>query len=142
MSYATAADLTRAGAPVVLPDGDATLDYILGVASYRVDELLIGAVYAVDSGGSPTDPAVTATLREATIAQAVFQVERATSGQGMSGADDDKASMSIGGMSWSRGGAGSPGGSGGSGGYGTRYAPDAVAILRTAGLLPVAPIRW
>lgn len=141
MAYATVTDLLNAESSVALPSDPGELNWPLDVASLRVDELLIGAVYDTDPAGAPTAADVVAALKTATIAQALFMVERATAeAGGMTGANDDKQSMTIGGMSWARGGAGAAGTAGS--GYGTRYAPDAVAALRVAGLLPISPRRW
>jgi hypothetical protein len=65
MAYATLADLEDyTGQPPVSDD-----DRKLQRASDLIDAHLIGAVYAVDGSGNPTDPDVIAALRDAACAQ-------------------------------------------------------------------------
>ena len=65
MAYATAGELetyTGNAAP-------ANATVLVYRASRKVDELLMCAVYDVDSGGLPTDPVLATAMREATCEQ-------------------------------------------------------------------------
>lgn len=128
MAYATLSDLTAwLGAT---PDDTANATRLLTVASRRMDSVLIGAVYDVDDDGLPTDTDVAAVLRDAVCAQVEWWDETGdTSGTGAGG---EWSSVSIGKVSLGAGNgvAGTP--------TGRRYAPEALEILRVAGLLPVS----
>ncbi|MEV4091450.1 hypothetical protein [Streptosporangium saharense] len=127
--YATAQDYADyTGKPA--PDG---IDQALERASERIDELLMGAVYAVDPAEMPTDLKVRQAVRRATCAQAAWSV---AIGDPYGVATAFK-SVSIGSVKLDR--------AGGSGDGGSRYAQDAASILRAAGLLPGIVIdgaRW
>ncbi|MFI6813272.1 hypothetical protein ACIBG7_12710 [Nonomuraea sp. NPDC050328] len=128
--YATAqdyADYTGQDAP----DG---IEQALARASERIDELLMGAVYAVDAAEMPTDTKVRQAVRQATCAQAAWSI---AVGDPYGVASAFK-SVSIGSVKLDRA-------SGGAGDGPPRYAQDALSILRTAGLLPGIVIdgpRW
>ncbi|WP_367128325.1 hypothetical protein [Saccharothrix sp. HUAS TT1] len=130
--YATEADLTGYGAPpgVTLPTGAAAA-WSLARASERVDELLLTAVYEVDTNGLPTDPTVVAALRDAVCAQVGWWAETGTS---PTGAPPRYSSVKLGSLALTK----TAGGSSPDGGAG-RYAPDAVRHLRLAGLLSGQP---
>lgn len=120
--YATAQEWTDSpyGAGAAPDDADARL----ARASLDVDRMLIGAVYATDSTGMPTDTAVAEALREATIAQAVHV--RAQE----SGTSASVSAIGFGSGSITYAGDGAPGRPGAD----DRYSPDAATILQLAGL--------
>jgi hypothetical protein len=128
VAYATSDEYLTAVGATVAPTG---LDRVLEVASTRVDEMLVGAVYATDDDGAPTDDDVTDVVKRATIEQVVYMLEAGdTTGAG------GYSSQSVGRVSWTRG-AGTAGAGGSS-----RFGPEAVAILHVAGLLPTTVIRY
>lgn len=109
------------------PDGAARL---LVRASRRVDSMLIGAVYAVDTNGLPTDATVAAALRDATCAQVEWWGEVGDStGTGAGGA---WSNVSIGKVSLGTGSGGAPPSK-------VRVSPAVAEILQVAGLLPISP---
>ncbi len=129
--YATPADLTAYCAPGTSPQGVGERQ--LREASAQVDEMLLTAIYDVDSEGKPTAPHVVEALKNATCAQALHvntygdEVEiRETSGPVALGP------LSLGG----RQSAGSPG----AGSSVPVWAPRAVAFLRAEGLI-VGPVQ-
>jgi hypothetical protein len=124
-SYATTGDL--AGYLGAAPPAGARR--LLVQATRRVDELLIAAVYRVDQDGMPTDPDVAAALRNATCAQAAWFEE--TGDEQGSGIAERYSSVRIGNVQLAGPGEGSSSSSSSDG----RFAPDAVRILRLAGLL-------
>lgn len=105
---------------------------LLRDASEVLDELLIGAMYATDADGMPTDPDVVDALKRATCAQARYTSELGDE----TGAKGQYASWSTGGVSVTRAFA-----TAGSNQL-NRVAPQAVLILRTEGLLPSYVVRW
>ncbi|MEW1843143.1 hypothetical protein AB0392_34825 [Nonomuraea angiospora] len=119
--YATAADYAAyTGQPA--PAG---IDAVLARASERIDELLVTAVYNVDPVTElPTDPKEAAAIARATCAQAAWSLAVGDP-YGVAAAFKD---VQIGSVKLSRAGGGETGPA--------RHAPDAAAILRTAGLLP------
>lgn len=125
--YATTAEY--AASP--LTDGTTT-DRALVAASLDVDTLLTTAVYATDANGLPTDTDVADAIRDATIAQAQYAAglgDNANVGAGRI------TQAQIGSVSFQRRGSGgqdTPG----------RYSPQAVQILRQAGLLGHGPYGW
>ncbi|MEV1003405.1 hypothetical protein [Nonomuraea sp. NPDC050202] len=118
--YANAADYTDyTGEPA--PDG---IDTVLARASERIDELLVAAVYDVDPVTKlPTDPDEAEAIMRATCAQAAWSLAVGDP-YGVAAAFSD---VKIGSVSLKRaeGGGSGP----------ARHAPDAGAILRTAGLM-------
>lgn len=120
--YATVEQLAAypGGDQIAASDAEALLDD----ASADVDDMLFGAVYEVDDDGMPTAPEVAAVLARATLAQAVYLDELGD----RTGAGRLWQSASIGGVSYTRA-------------RSTRsptapdYAPRALTILRTAGLI-------
>jgi len=95
-----------------------------------VDEMLLTAVYAVDTGGTPTDADTLAAVKLANCAQAEYQ---ATNGDPLAVGAARYHSMTIGSINLTRayGGTGSsaPG----------RWSPTAWAILQQAGLTASEP---
>lgn len=97
-------------------------------ASRKVDDMLRTAVYAVDAAGLPTDPAVATALAEATCAQVAWWSELG----------DDTGSGAVAALAGSQIGTVKLGT--GAGGAGLpECAPDAVQVLRRAGLLNHGP---
>lgn len=132
VAYATVDEYLAEVEATVAPTG---LGRTLTVASRRVDEMLVGAVYATDSRGMPTDPGVRDVLRAATIEQAVWMTD--IGDQNGTGAASQVTSQTIGRVSWTTG----SGGGGSQSGPVSRYAPEAWSVLHTAGLVPVAVCR-
>ncbi|MET9051752.1 hypothetical protein ABZW50_11440 [Streptomyces bacillaris] len=133
MAYATEAEF----ADFLTPDSPpAQARRLLETASDLIDELLVGAVYAVDGQGSPSDPAIADSFAKAVIYQAQYMA--ATGDE--TGANANVSSMSQGGLSVTR-----SVGSGSKGAVRTpRYSENAVGVLRTAGVLPISARtdRW
>ena len=110
---------------------DAKVEDKLPRASLRLDELLIGAFYDTDDTGAPTDELTAEVFMRATCAQAQFMVARDDD----TGAKGGMQNVSVGGVSYSRAQE--------STGVGAdRFAPEAVSILRTEGILPVNPVTY
>jgi hypothetical protein len=124
VAYATSSEYTERTGQA------APADRVLEVASTTVDAALIGAVYNVDDDGAPTDAAVIAALRDATIEQALYMVESGDT----TGAADGMQSMSIGRVSWTR--------ASGASASRKRLCSAASEILHAAGLVPVAVTQW
>lgn len=105
----------------------------LAAASRAVDELLLTAVYDVDTAGLPTDADVIVALRDATCAQAEYA--KASGDTNLVGAAMYH-SMQIGSVNLTRGytaaGSSAPG----------RYSPVAWSILHRAGLTNGEPAAW
>lgn len=79
--YATPEQLTAwTGQPA-----PADAERLLARASEDVDDALLTAVYAVDSLGMPTDPAIVTTLTEAVCAQVEYQLATGDDGTGAAG---------------------------------------------------------
>ena len=127
MAYATSSDYLNWVETDTVPPG---IGRLMEVASTRIDELLIGAVYAVDSRSMPTDPDVIELFRRATIEQALYMVELGDSTGALSG----MTAQTVGRVSWQR--------SQQSADAVSRYAPEAIAVLRSASVLPVLVDRW
>jgi hypothetical protein len=110
----------------------ATVQQRLQLASEQLDVALVGAVYAVDADGMPTDPGLVDTLMRACCEQARYLNAHNDDAQ----VKREYASTNVGGVSVSRvasmqGRALPP------------IAPQALAILRVAGVLPAAPlVNW
>lgn len=124
MAYATAAEYASATHQEV-PTGDQlqTLEDRLQGASDRLDDLTVAAVYPVDRFGMPTTAAVADAFRAATIAQARWQSEHGDALPGEQGA------MQLGTLQLPATSAAD-----------AKYSPEAVAILRRAGLLSTAVV--
>ncbi|MFC8584222.1 hypothetical protein ACFUGD_06655 [Streptomyces sp. NPDC057217] len=87
--YATPEQLTEwTGEPA-----PADAERLLTRASEDIDDALLTAVYAVDSDGMPTKPAVVQALADATCAQVEYRQETGDSGTGAAGQWD---SVSLG----------------------------------------------
>lgn len=132
--YADAADFTT-WTGVTAPAG---ITRILRAAGRRVDQMLLTAVYDVDSTtGLPTDADVLAVLRDATCEQAAYQVAIGDPyGVGTAGLF---SSFSIGGLSATRGKSASATG-GSSSGVPPRFSTEAYEILQQAGLTGMSPL--
>jgi hypothetical protein len=113
-------DFTEGEAP-------ADLQKLLNRASLHVDSMLHNAVYETDEDGYPADLEVLETIRDATLAQAAYWVETGDVSGAMAGAQ----SMGIG--SVSIGGIKSAGDNPRAKNE-SRHAPEAVNLLRQAGL--------
>ncbi|MFF9262000.1 head-tail connector protein [Streptomyces longwoodensis] len=121
--YATPADLTAWTGKAAPADAERQL----ARASEDVDSALLTAVYRTDADGMPTDPDVTAALRDAVCALVEYRAETGDSG---TGARDQWDSVSLGpaSMSGRRTTGGRPGG--------VDLGDRAERALRRAGLLP------
>jgi hypothetical protein len=105
-------------------------------SSRRVDAALIGAVYAIDEHGMPTDEDIREALRDATCAQAQFSYARGD--KTGTGVVTQWGSVKIGDVALANPNVGSGGGPVKGVAPGTVCDP-AEDILRDAGLLPVEP---
>ncbi|WP_405459717.1 hypothetical protein OG786_20970 [Streptomyces sp. NBC_00101] len=130
MGYATEAEFADFLAPEAAP---ALARRLLETASGLIDELLIGAVYAIDDDGNPADAAVADAFTKAVCHQAQYM---AVTGD-ETGANANVSSLAQGGLSITR----SLGGSKGSVGAGRtpRYSENAIGVLKARGLLPIRP---
>lgn len=118
MAYATADDLDS------YLEGDTPPPHperLLTLASTRVDEMLVGAVYLTDSAGMPTNTTTAGILNLATLMQAVYMMDTGDEHGSKSGLSSAK----TGGVEWTR--ATSASGSD----RGSLYAPNAQSYLRT-----------
>lgn len=135
--YATTGDYATAGKGA--PEAGISLRQVLRVASQRVDEMAMTAVYATDDVTLlPTDAAVTVALRDATVLQAAYQIE---TGDPYGLGSEQYQSVTAGGITLNR--SYGPGGGAVSG----RWANEAFEALRAAGLtgttpLPVGAAWW
>jgi hypothetical protein len=73
MAYATVQDLTDSN--VLGYAAPANAQVLLDRASRDIDRALSTATYDVDTSGNPTDVAVIAALKDATLEQAAYQLE-------------------------------------------------------------------
>jgi hypothetical protein len=121
--YATTTDLAN-HLHTAPPAGSRRL---LARATLRVDELLLTAVYDVDTNGLPTNAAVIVALRRATCEQAEWMTDVGDADG--TGVAEVYQSVSIGRLALTRAGT-ATGGS-----QSLRYAPNAVQVLRRAGLI-------
>lgn len=131
-AYATSADY--ANAIHETPTTGVNLRRVLRVASARVDEMLVTAIYETDTVTLlPTDTAVAAAMRDATCLQAQHQIE---SGDPYgTGSADEYQQVTAGGITLTRGQ-----GQGGSTSLPTRWGSDAYEKLRSAGLTGGTPL--
>ncbi len=128
--YATAADYRTFQGDDASDEKDAKLDAKLRRASQTIAGLILFARYAVDEDGYPTDPGIADTLRDATCAQAAWWEDT----DDITGAESQSGPTRIG--SVSIGGKGVSGGAtAGTSAADSRYAPEAISILRTGGLV-------
>lgn len=122
MPYASVDDLTDFLGSLPLPLDVARL---LEEASDDLDAVLVGARYATDSTGMPTDPAVATALRRACVRQVHWLMDR----DDETGATSDVQSMTTGSRSVTRrSGANAPATT-------PQLGPRAAQSLRTSGLL-------
>ncbi|WP_437582728.1 hypothetical protein ACSAGD_10710 [Paramicrobacterium sp. CJ85] len=138
-TYATPSDyfdFLDGDVPDPIPD-EKQLNAMLRRASTVIDGRLRLSVYDTDEDGYPTDADVSDALKEATCAQAAWFEET----DDVTGADSQSGVVKIGSVSL--------GGSGVSGGASnnrsaadSRISPEAVEILRNAGLLTTAVSHW
>ncbi|MFJ8508628.1 hypothetical protein [Streptomyces avermitilis] len=133
MAYATEAEFTEFLAPDAPP---ANARRLLETASDLIDELLVGAVYAVDDQGNP----VALTVADAFAKAVMYQAQYMAATGDETGANANVSSMSQGGLSVTR----SLGSASGGAARTPRYSENAVGVLRTAGVLPISPRtdRW
>jgi hypothetical protein len=128
-AYATAAQLaTYTGDP----QNEPTDDRQLTMASTHIDTALIGAFYATDTNGNPTDAIMIQGLQDATCAQVEYW--RATGDE--LGLAEDFEDLSIGSVTLRRGRQTTPKT------RGPILAPKAIQHLRLCGLWPVTPVAW
>ena len=126
--YATPAELADW---LELEDPPAGASLALRDASLVIDGLLIGAVYATDADGRPTDEHVIDTLRDAVCAQAAFKPKGsnapAPEGGKLASVKVDKVSKTYA-VSPTTGAV-----------VEDVYSPQAVSLLRIVGLIPAHP---
>lgn len=122
MAYATVSDLEAWLTPEPAP---ANAWRLLEQASDALDSALIGAMY------DPNDPNVQETLRRACVRQVHWKMERGDE----TGAQDDVQSMTTGQRSITR-----RAGAGSTGSGAPKIGPEAVTVLRNAGLLTMWPL--
>lgn len=125
--YATVEDFTDFLDPDPVPANAARL---LANASRKLDQLLIGVVYAT-SDGLPTDPDLLAVFKEAVCLQAHYIADLGDE----TGSKANVNQMRVGTVHIYRA---LPV----TGGSTTRVSPEMVALLQTEGLVPVYPIVW
>lgn len=126
--YATTQDLTAELG--YTPDN---ADQLLERASLLVDRLLIGARYATDDQGEPTDTDVADALERATVAQAAAWAEG--HGSTFGGGGYDRATIGSVTLSNYAGSSSSQ-----LEVDGVQVTPGTLSVLRVAGLLPVYPV--
>ena len=128
-TYATTSDYVD-----LVMDGEAAPPELtrgmLVAASRRIDRALIGAVYAQDEHGVPTDCDIADALRAATCAQVEDWIESGDLGIGTAVMTDGQ----IGSVRFTRATTGA-----GANPAGVDVAPKAGDILAAAGLLPIDP---
>lgn len=103
---------------------------VLARASREVDEMLLTATFDVDPATTlPSDPRILEAVVAATCAQAAwFVVTGDISGAGSAGGSISLGPLSVGGKSTN-----------GAGTADARRSPEALGILRSAGLIPGEP---
>lgn len=133
MAYATVGELTTA-----LGYAPVNGQQLLNRASRDVDRAIQCATYETDSGGLPTDPAVLAALKTATLEQVAYQLTVGNA-DGVAHAMQSgvPSNESAGSISLSRGPS-----SGGSTDGLPWLGEQAGWVLRQAGLLGQAPYTW
>jgi hypothetical protein len=102
-------------------------------ASDLIDERLIGAFYATDGNGNPTDANMIAALKNATCAQVEYWIE---TGDEL-GTSEQFEILQIGSVVLNRGGK-----SAATKSRTPPLAPRAIGELRRGGLWPVQPVAW
>lgn len=130
--YATVAQYRVHSRPRDLLTPDDVVADMLGLASEAMDHYLIGAVYATNANGMPTDPELLDVMVRATSAQCQFML-----------ADDDPFGVKRQYTSTSMGGVSAVRAPGTTGMPFPPLAPRAAIILHTAGVLQTAPlVAW
>jgi hypothetical protein len=128
--YASVAQYRAWSADQFTPDGLVTT--ALRRATEVIDRVLIGAVYATDADGMPTDAGVVNVFMRATCAQAQFILAN----NDFANVKSQYSSTSMGGVSQTRA-------SSAQNQVFPPVAPQAAAILQVAGVLPSAPlVNW
>lgn len=128
--YALTSDYATAG--MEAPATGVNLRRVLRVASARVDEMLVGAIYDTDDTTLlPTDAAVIVALRDATVLQAAYQIEI---GDPYGLGAEQYQSVTAGGITLVRGSGGA------SGSPPPARSAEAYEVLRQAGLTGNAPL--
>ena len=126
--YATVSDLATFLGDTPPDDAQA----LLNRATRLVEGLTVTARYATDADGLPEDLDVSETFRDAVCAQAAWFIETGDS----TGASARFSSLSLGSFQATTS---LPSQTGPNSASQSRYAPEAVDILRSAGLLTTAP---
>lgn len=129
MAYATSSDFTSYTGQAATGDTDRQLQR----ASDQIDDRLIGAFYATDTTGLPTDVNQIAGLKNATCAQVEYWI---ATGDEL-GLSEQYQVMSIGSVTLNKGGK--------SAAIKPRdpiLCPRAIGELRRAALWPVQPVVW
>lgn len=127
MAYATPAELSAyTGQALGVPTEDQRL---LDRASEKVDAVLVGAYYATNAQGMPTDVNHIAALKNATCAQVEYWRDTGDELDTMG----DFRQVTIGSLNMTRAD---------SGRSRRRLAPRAIDHLRLGGLLPITPVAW
>ena len=114
-------------------------------ASRAIDTNLIGVVYDTDQHCMPTCPRIREVLREATCAQAAWWWSRGDrQGTGIISEPAEWDQVSIGDVRLTRSSTSAAQNRAPVNNTASRHqlAPDAEAVLRTAGLLPAYPVVW
>jgi hypothetical protein len=129
--YATVEEFTTFLDPDPVPANAARL---LKNASRRLDGILMGACYATDDDGMPTDPDLMVLFREAVCLQAQYIADLGDE----TGANANVSSQTVGSVTVTRAlsvvGTGTP-----------RDSPEMLELLRTSTLFPTHPVtawRW
>lgn len=133
-TYASPSDL--AGVPWNVTLASEEAESVLYRATLVIEGLTIAARYHVDATtGLPTSQTLKDAFRDAVCAQALWFEETGD----ISGAGSRYNSLSLG--SFSASGSGSSSTKDGSGAAAARISPEAITILRTAGLLSWGPTQ-
>jgi hypothetical protein len=128
--YATYTDYTSYTSDAVTTQSRVTL--LLTKASVIIDRALIGAVYATDPQGYPTDAGLLDVVMKATCEQVLFMVDLDDD----TGAKQRFQSVTVGNVTFQRA-------QGTAGNARIPLAPGAMDLLQVAGVLGVAPmINW
>ncbi|MFE4991423.1 hypothetical protein ACFRH4_08735 [Streptomyces mirabilis] len=127
--YATVQEFTEFLDPDPVPANAARL---LANASRRLDQLLLGALYAT-SNGLPTDPELADVFREAVCLQAQYISALGDE----TGANANVSQLTVGNQTLARALTSRTGPV-----LTSRVSPEMLVLLQTTGLSPVFPIVW